>query len=215
MVNIALQVALYLGLRNMEWLFLTSHNHWIVCRLVNDPHNPFLAYSPSISIEDSSVPFRALLGAMLSVYNSVSVPASVLSPGVLGHDGTPEGDQVDGSVAEDDTDDSSGLYVDSGDSTTSTITSDVLMTSSQAVTELMARTIPSHFLSAVSLAYFSDYFLLPALSQVFPSVGSSSAVTQQRISSSSFCQGRGHETTPMADPCHRIWIDRNGLAMSF
>jgi hypothetical protein len=64
----------------MEWLFLTCHNYWMVCRLVRDDVQPFLAYSPMIDIEDSSVPFRALLGATLSVVEKVSVQPSEFNP---------------------------------------------------------------------------------------------------------------------------------------
>jgi hypothetical protein len=60
----------------MEWLFLTCHNYWIVCRLVRDDHDPFLAFSSMISIEDSSKPFRVLLGAILSVVKTVPVEPS-------------------------------------------------------------------------------------------------------------------------------------------
>ena len=64
----------------MEWLFLTCHNYWIVCRLVRDNNRPFLAYSPMISIEDSSEPFRALLGAILSVLKGVDIEPSSFNP---------------------------------------------------------------------------------------------------------------------------------------
>jgi hypothetical protein len=47
-----------------------------VCRLVRDDNHRFLAYSPVINIEDSSVPFRALLGAILCVVKMVSVEPS-------------------------------------------------------------------------------------------------------------------------------------------
>ncbi len=61
----------------MEWLFLTCHNHWIVLRLVKGGSKPpFLAFSPLITMEDSSVPFRAFLGAILSVVKGVVVGAS-------------------------------------------------------------------------------------------------------------------------------------------
>jgi hypothetical protein len=43
---------------------------------VKDDDNPFLAYSPSFSIEDSSEPFRAFLGAILSVHKGIPVEAS-------------------------------------------------------------------------------------------------------------------------------------------
>lgn len=56
----------------MEWLFMSCHNYWIVCRLVKDDDHPFLAYSPMTSIEDSSEPFRAFLGAILSLTDGVS-----------------------------------------------------------------------------------------------------------------------------------------------
>ena len=85
----------------MEWLFLTCHNYWIVCRLVRDDDHPYLVYSPEISIKDSSQPFRAFLGAILSVVKGVPVESSAYSPD-MGLD-TIEED-------EDDIADSSGLY---------------------------------------------------------------------------------------------------------
>ena len=76
----AFQAALYLGLRQMEWLFLTCHNYWIVLRLVKGGRKPpFLAFSPLITMEDSSVPFRAFLGAVLSVVTGGVVGASVFN----------------------------------------------------------------------------------------------------------------------------------------
>ena len=69
-----------LGLRRMEWLFITCHNFWIVCRLVRDNHHPFLAFSPMINIDNSSVPFRALLGAMLSAVEKVPVEPTEFNP---------------------------------------------------------------------------------------------------------------------------------------
>jgi hypothetical protein len=75
-----LQAALYLGLRQKEWLFLTSHNYWIVIRLVSGDR-PFIAFSPLISINDSSVPFRAFLGALLSVFKGGVVEASTFDDG--------------------------------------------------------------------------------------------------------------------------------------
>ncbi|KIL58501.1 hypothetical protein M378DRAFT_170490 [Amanita muscaria Koide BX008] len=74
------KAALYLGLRHMEWLFLTCHNYWIVCRLVRDDIHPYLAYSPAICIKDSSEPFRAFLGAILSRVVKVPVEPSAYSP---------------------------------------------------------------------------------------------------------------------------------------
>ena len=52
----------------------------MVCRLVRDDNNPYLAYSPVISIEESSVPFRAFLGAILSVIKDVSIESSAYNP---------------------------------------------------------------------------------------------------------------------------------------
>lgn len=66
----------------MEWLFLTCHNYWIVCRLVRDDNNPYLAYSPSISIQDSSQPFRVFLGAILTVVKDVPVEPSAYNPNI-------------------------------------------------------------------------------------------------------------------------------------
>jgi hypothetical protein len=92
----------------MEWLFLTCHNYWIVCRLVRDDDHPHLVYSPEISIEDSSQPFRAFLGAIFSVVKGVPVEPSAYSPD-MGLD-TIEEDEDDGPPPEDDIDDGSGLY---------------------------------------------------------------------------------------------------------
>ncbi|KAH8976702.1 hypothetical protein EDB92DRAFT_1810674 [Lactarius akahatsu] len=90
--RVLLKAALYLGLREMEWLFLTCHNSWIICRLVsdNDNDNPFLAFSRIFSIEGSSQPFRAFMGAILSVLNGVPVQASEFHPAVA-LDTIPEG----------------------------------------------------------------------------------------------------------------------------
>ncbi len=89
----------------MEWLFLTCHNSWIVCRLVRGNGDPFLAYSPTCSIENSR-PFRAFLGAILSVHEDVAVQASVYNPD-MGLDLVPE-EKEDGPLPEDDIDDGSG-----------------------------------------------------------------------------------------------------------
>jgi len=64
----------------MEWLFLTCHNYWIVCRLVRDDDHPFLAYSPIVSIKDSSEPFQAFLGANLSVLKGEGIEPSTFNP---------------------------------------------------------------------------------------------------------------------------------------
>ena len=91
----------------MEWLFLTSHNYWIVCRLVRDNACPFLAYSPIISIEDSSEPFRALLGAILSVLKGTHIEPSTFNPDMQLDTIIEETD--DGPQPEDDTDGHSGV----------------------------------------------------------------------------------------------------------
>ena len=44
-----------MGLRKKECI--TSHNHWIVCRLVRDNRNPYLAYSPMPNVKESSETF--------------------------------------------------------------------------------------------------------------------------------------------------------------
>jgi hypothetical protein len=54
---------------------LTCHNYWIVVRLVRGDR-PFIAFSPMITMNDSSVPFRAFLGAILSVVEGEDVEAS-------------------------------------------------------------------------------------------------------------------------------------------
>ena len=43
---------------------------------MRDDDNPYLAYSPGISIQESSEPFRAFLGAILSIVKDVSVESS-------------------------------------------------------------------------------------------------------------------------------------------
>ncbi|KAH9066452.1 hypothetical protein EDB87DRAFT_1554143, partial [Lactarius vividus] len=104
------KAALYLGVKKMEWLFLTCHNYWIVCRLVKGikKTQPFLAYSPSYSIENNSQPFRAFLGAILSTLNGVPVRPSVYNSRMR-LDRIPE-DREDGPLPEDDIDDSLGAY---------------------------------------------------------------------------------------------------------
>ena len=104
---------MYLGLRKMEWLFLSCHNYWIVCRLVRDDDHPYLASSPKISIQDSSEPFRAFLGAILSVVEDVPVePSAYRSDMELD---TIEGAGDDGPLPEGDIDDDSGEYLGSPD----------------------------------------------------------------------------------------------------
>jgi len=94
----------------MEWLFLSCHNYWIVYRLVKDDDHPFLAYSLITSIEDSSEPFRAFFGAILSVIKGVAVEPSPFNPDM----------ELDIIIEEDDIGDSSGAYP--GSSSTGTAT---------------------------------------------------------------------------------------------
>ncbi|KAH9027919.1 hypothetical protein EDB84DRAFT_286205 [Lactarius hengduanensis] len=124
--KVLLNAALNLGLRKMEWMFLTCHNYWIVCRLVSDDDNPFLAFSPMFSIEGSSEPFRAFLSAILSVLSGAPVQVSEFNPTIV-LDIIPE--EGDGGPFEDDVDDGSGEY--RGRSTTN-ISSTPPMTRSRA-----------------------------------------------------------------------------------
>ncbi|KAI9465417.1 hypothetical protein BJY52DRAFT_1144063 [Lactarius psammicola] len=106
--KILLKAALHLGLRKMEWLFFTCHNYWIICRLVSGGDNPFLAFSPMCSIENSSETFRALLGAILSVLGNIHVQPSEFNPNMV-LDITPE-EEDDRHLPEDDTYDGSKPY---------------------------------------------------------------------------------------------------------
>ena len=63
----------------MEWLFLSCHNYWIVCRLVRVTTILILRSGSGITIKDSSEPFRAFLGAILSVIKDVPVERSAYS----------------------------------------------------------------------------------------------------------------------------------------
>jgi len=92
----------------MEWLFLSCHNYWIVCRLISDLTDPFLAFSPKISIEDSSEPFRAFLGAILSVRKGAHVVPSTFNPHM--ELDTIMKDTDEGPLPEDDINDKSGPY---------------------------------------------------------------------------------------------------------
>ena len=88
----------------MQWLFLTCHNYWIACRLVRDDDHPYLVYLPAISIQDSSEPFRAFLGAILSVVKDVPVESSAYNSDMEFDTIEEEADD------EDDIDDGSGSY---------------------------------------------------------------------------------------------------------
>ena len=89
----------------MEWLFLSCNNYWIVCRLVRDDDHFYLVYSPEITIRDSSEPFRAFLGAILSVVKDVPVERSAYSSD-MELDTIIEEEEDDGPLPEDD----SGAY---------------------------------------------------------------------------------------------------------
>ncbi|KAH9066864.1 hypothetical protein EDB87DRAFT_1678702 [Lactarius vividus] len=116
--KVLLNAALNLGLRKMEWLFLTCHNYWIICRLVSDDDNPFLAFSPMFS-----APVQA------SEFN----PTMVLN--IIPEEG-------DGGPFEDDIDDGSREY--RGCSTTN-ISSTPPMTRSRATTRRNAAVSSPHY----------------------------------------------------------------------
>ena len=79
---------------------------------MSDDDNPFLAYSPAISIEESSEPFRAFLGAILSVVKGVRVEPSAYNPNIT-LDTMKEG-QDDGPLHEHNIDDGSEYQGRSG-----------------------------------------------------------------------------------------------------
>jgi hypothetical protein len=79
-----------------------------VCRLVRDDDHPYLVYSPIISIEDSSEPFQAFLGAILSVIKDVPIESSAYNPDIQLD--TIEEEQGRGTEPENDIDDGSGAY---------------------------------------------------------------------------------------------------------
>ena len=130
----------------MEWLFLTCHNSWVAFRLVSGGPNtkPFLAYSPVFTIQDSSEPFRALLGAVLSVKTGVSVQESAYHPytdlGII------DEEVDDGPLPEDDIDDGSGPY---HNHSRTSVSPSVPMTRShinmQSTAGLMVRSLPRLF----------------------------------------------------------------------
>jgi hypothetical protein len=120
--------------------------------VVRDDDNPFLAYSPKCSIENSSKPFRAFLGAILSVLKAAPVEPSVFNPD-MELDFIPD----DEPLPEDDIDDCSGTY--RGASSTS-VSLKAPMTRSRGTTGreaaesgLMVRPIPGRCLSLGSLVY--------------------------------------------------------------
>ncbi len=74
---------------------------------MKDDNHPFLAYSTITSIEDSSEPFRAFLGAILSVVEGVPVEPSTFNVEL---DIIIEEDEDPGVLSENDIDDNSGAY---------------------------------------------------------------------------------------------------------
>jgi hypothetical protein len=111
---------LYLGLKQKKWLFLSCHNYWVVCRLVNDENHPFLAYSPMISIEGSTILFRAFLGAILSEIKEVRVDPSTFDPHMELDTIAEQQDGDPGPLCEDDITDGSGPYRGSSSKGTAT-----------------------------------------------------------------------------------------------
>jgi hypothetical protein len=104
------QAAVYLGLRKLEWLFLTCHNSWVVFRLTKVGNERVLAYSPMIDISNSSLPFRTFLGATLSVIRNIPVRPTVLPVNAI-MDMLPEderNEERDAEPSDDDSDDESG-----------------------------------------------------------------------------------------------------------
>ena len=74
-------------------LFRSCYNYWIICHLVRgDDGKAFIAYSPMLSLEDSTKPFQALLGAILSVKHQVPVQTSTFNPDMELDDISDDGD---------------------------------------------------------------------------------------------------------------------------
>lgn len=145
----------------MECLFLSCHNYWIVCRLVRDDHHPFLAYSPMINIDHSSVPFRALLGAILSVVKNVPVEPTKFDPNIE-LDNVVE-DEDKGRLPEHDIDDGSAYSTRPGEDTVT----DPLNTRSchhtgQRMAESELMVCPCLLLPVICLAHLlSDHLIFP------------------------------------------------------
>ena len=113
------------------------------------------------SIEDSSEPFRAFLGAILSVLKAVPVQPSIFDPYMEFDTILEEEDQ--GPLSEDDIDDDSGAY--RGSSRTNT--SSTPMTSSRGTAghgvALMVRLITLSLPVTWLTPLLADYFLLSLL----------------------------------------------------
>ncbi|KAH8111575.1 hypothetical protein DFH11DRAFT_1791681 [Phellopilus nigrolimitatus] len=91
-----------------EWLFLTSHNHWIIFRLhrggLRSPdEQPYLTYSPMLSIEGETRAFRAFLGALLAAVNEADVPSTKIPKDVeldvIPEDARPKSESFPGELA--------------------------------------------------------------------------------------------------------------------
>ena len=80
---------------------------------MRDDNHPYLAYSPEFTIKDSSEPFRAFLGAILSVVRDVPVEGSTYSSDM--ELDVIEEKEDEGHLPEDDIDDDSGAYQGSSD----------------------------------------------------------------------------------------------------
>ena len=76
---------------------------------MKDDNHPYLAYSPEITVKDSSEPFRAFLGAILSVVKDVPVERSAFNSD-MELDILEEEEEEDGPLPENDIDDDSGVY---------------------------------------------------------------------------------------------------------
>ena len=144
----------------MEWLFLSCHNYWIVCRLVRDNNHIYLAYSPEISIKDSSEPFRAFLGAVLSVVKDVPVGRSAFSSNMK-LDIINE-DEDEGSLPEDDIDNDLGAYHGSADGkATTTYPATRSRAHDEHDSELIVRPFLRRYLSLGLFIYFLGYVVFP------------------------------------------------------
>ena len=84
---------------------------------MKDDKHPYLAYSPGISIQESSEPFRAFLGAILSTFKDKPVESSAYN--LNDRLDTIEEEQDDGPLPEDDID-GSGEYAGSSTGGTDT-----------------------------------------------------------------------------------------------
>jgi hypothetical protein len=181
---------------------------------VKDDNHPYLAYSPKTSIENSSKPFRAFLGSILSVVEDFPVACSTYSPDMQLDTIEEEDDDDDHSQENDD--DGSGPYrgrlgggAAAGHSTTRSQTHDGR---ENTESDLMVR-LPWP-ISITWLAHpLSGYFIFPQIARILPSMGSSLYHVEQHARSSRVQWKQ--QTTPMAYPLSRIRINWQRLAMPF